>query len=413
MSALGNRIRQLRKERKLTLADVAAGKLTKGMLSLIENGKAQPSMESLQHIASQLSVDLAQLVGNENIEEIRDLLEEVEGIWKTVTILDMKQAIEVCSLIKPFLTKLPDTYEGARVLQIYSEALYVQEKGQSMIEPFVERAETIYKKIHLYNEYVNTRIFRTSMQFRMHHYSGALQGCLELRDEIKKNGWRITEITRLQLFYYEAILYFAVGDYHLGMAKTEEALAFIKETKIYYLVEELYRLAHFVDMLGERKGFYLNKLKQYADFTESAYANWFCDYWPIHYYTSYTHDYGKAMAIIDEFNFTAYGFNELEKHIAETSILSEKGMALYGLKQYGQALDTLEMLEVPSYLHHPFDLSLEYQLYAYRALCHFQLGNRKEAEREIKEAAELIAPMPPTPYKDFILAAYEKIMGTV
>ena len=54
MDTLGLRIRQLRKEQKLTLEALAGNKLTKGMLSLIENGKAQPSMESLSYIAERL-----------------------------------------------------------------------------------------------------------------------------------------------------------------------------------------------------------------------------------------------------------------------------------------------------------------------------------------------------------------------
>ena len=67
MDQLGERIKQIRKERKMTLAQVAGDRLTKGMLSLIENGKAQPSMESLQHIAGQLNVDIADLLQNDHI----------------------------------------------------------------------------------------------------------------------------------------------------------------------------------------------------------------------------------------------------------------------------------------------------------------------------------------------------------
>ena len=79
MQDLGSRIRQLRKERKLTLAQLAGDRLTKGMLSLIENGKAQPSMESLHYIAGQLQVDVSSLLGDE-VESFKELMLEVEEL---------------------------------------------------------------------------------------------------------------------------------------------------------------------------------------------------------------------------------------------------------------------------------------------------------------------------------------------
>lgn len=42
MNSLGARIRKLRKEKKLTLEALAGDRLTKGMLSQIENEKAKP-----------------------------------------------------------------------------------------------------------------------------------------------------------------------------------------------------------------------------------------------------------------------------------------------------------------------------------------------------------------------------------
>ena len=78
MLNIGAKIKELRKARKMTLADVAGDRITKGMLSLIENGKAQPSMESLQHIAKQLNIDVAELMQNGDSEEIRELYKQAE-----------------------------------------------------------------------------------------------------------------------------------------------------------------------------------------------------------------------------------------------------------------------------------------------------------------------------------------------
>ncbi len=84
MNELGSRIKKLRKEKKMTLAELAGERLTKGMLSLIENGKVNPSMKSLQYIAEQLNVDVSILVNDSHIEEIRALLLEVEEEYSNI-----------------------------------------------------------------------------------------------------------------------------------------------------------------------------------------------------------------------------------------------------------------------------------------------------------------------------------------
>jgi len=49
---LGERIRAIRKLKKMTLEALAGDQLTKGMLSQIENNKARPSMDSLEYIGT-------------------------------------------------------------------------------------------------------------------------------------------------------------------------------------------------------------------------------------------------------------------------------------------------------------------------------------------------------------------------
>ena len=75
LNTLGERIRSLRKQRKMTLEALAGDQLTKGMLSLIENNKANPSMESLSYIAEQLGVEMSELLEEVNTQELREVLE--------------------------------------------------------------------------------------------------------------------------------------------------------------------------------------------------------------------------------------------------------------------------------------------------------------------------------------------------
>lgn len=56
---IGKAIRELRKDKKLTQAQLAQGIVTRNMLSLIENGSATPSLQTLENISERLGVSPA------------------------------------------------------------------------------------------------------------------------------------------------------------------------------------------------------------------------------------------------------------------------------------------------------------------------------------------------------------------
>lgn len=128
MSTLGERIRQLRKQRGKTLAEVAEGRLTKGMLSLIENNKAQPSMESLTHIAEALETDPQSLLADVNViteADLRSLIIQLKAL------LTNHRYDDVASLLTPFAgMTLPHTYEAAQFVRDLGKAYFY--KSQSI-----------------------------------------------------------------------------------------------------------------------------------------------------------------------------------------------------------------------------------------------------------------------------------------
>jgi len=67
--AVGQKIRKLRKDRKLTLLDVAGHEFTKGYISHVELGKVNPSFKVLSHIADKLNVSVDVLLASENNQE--------------------------------------------------------------------------------------------------------------------------------------------------------------------------------------------------------------------------------------------------------------------------------------------------------------------------------------------------------
>lgn len=76
MNLIGLRIKNIRKEKKLTLKDVAQGIISVPYLANIENGIKVASLETLIHIARRLDIPEEILLMSED-EENRALLKEL------------------------------------------------------------------------------------------------------------------------------------------------------------------------------------------------------------------------------------------------------------------------------------------------------------------------------------------------
>lgn len=405
MDTIGLRIRQLRKEQKLTLEALAGNKLTKGMLSLIENGKAQPSMESLSYIAQQLGVESSELMEDVSPTEKRTVLEKAEKLSK-VEFSDLTDEHEqIVELIKPMVSKLTLSYESARLLDIFSRSAHRLKHDDWEIH--YNRAMKMYEQLHLYNQSASLALFKGMIQFTAHNYEEALAIILQ---EHARFDAPLDAMTTIEYLYCESLLFSAIGNYEQAQIKMQAAINFSKEERVFYRIDDLYHLACFQGMINnneEERTYYLRKVRQYGEFAENKYSAALADFFEAHFYNSYEHDYNKAIFHIER-------YIEISKEIRpdkdnsedNNHYLLEKGKALYGLGQFKEALPMLTKYEVPTYLHHPYDLSMACEGHSYRALCFAQLGDKDKALQEAKIGYDLIIQLPDTPYKKFIIQTY-------
>ncbi|WP_078544620.1 helix-turn-helix transcriptional regulator [Litchfieldia alkalitelluris] len=402
---LGDRIRKLRKERKLTLEVLAGSELTKGMVSLIENNKAKPSMESLSYIAKRLGVEVGDLLGEVSVQELRSVLEEAERLFNSESEILNKNYGQLVSLIEPYVDNLTKGYEAARLLEIYSISLY-REKIDGW-KKSTDLAAQLYDRMNLTSNRASIGIFRSMSKFASHDYAQSLQIFQKERRDLETNHAYIDPMTRLNLDYHEAILYFAVGDSKSATRVMEDAFSFSKENRIFYRIDDLYRLAaaHAMMILDEEKiDLYKKKLKQYSEFADDNESFMFHELMTIMSHIS-LQKYDQALEIIDSY------MSDAEVATYSPWLTLEKGKVLYYLGRNEEALQFLEKVEIPFYIHHPFDLSFFYITESYKALCYFELGDQKEAIFTAIKAVDQYEPLPPSIFKNFSKQTYEKIKG--
>ncbi|WP_438298680.1 helix-turn-helix domain-containing protein [Sporosarcina sp. FA15] len=403
METLGERIRKLRKQRKLTLEALAGDELTKGMLSLIENNKANPSMESLSYIAERLGVEVVELLEEVSTYELRALLEKAEILYNTEFDVRTDEYTQLITLVEPYVPKLTQGYESARLLEIYSRCIYYEKKSGWQV--FSDRAATMYDLMNIIPRRASIGIFRAFVKFTEHNYAQSLSTLLHERSEIEARNAFIDPMTRLDLDYMEAVLLFAVGDSESAIRVMKSGIEFSKQERVFYRIDHLYRLATAHAIMEEDEdqyAYYLKKLTQYGDFTEDKEAIFFTKFAEVHYLNSFKKSYKEAQEQWDQFLDKGKYSNDYSPFIN-----LEKGKSFFGLNEFEHALVALEKVKIADYTHHPFDLSIFYEKDAYKALCYMELGNLIEARRLAGLAMQNISMMPRTPYKDFILETYE------
>ncbi|MBI2915154.1 MAG: tetratricopeptide repeat protein [Firmicutes bacterium] len=104
---LGEKIRALRKELKLTQQDLAGQDFTKSFISQVEKNQARPSLKSLQIIAARLNRPVSYFLGEEERVAVRDSGAELSGFLEMARTLEregksekaiaaLDQALQLC-----------------------------------------------------------------------------------------------------------------------------------------------------------------------------------------------------------------------------------------------------------------------------------------------------------------------------
>lgn len=414
MSELGTTIKKYRKDKKMTLAELAGDRLTKGMLSLIENGKAQPSMDSLHYIAERLEVDVAQLMGESNIEQLRDLLVEVEEQLVNLNQLYVEDEQEIMmqkiyEKIKPYEHMLRgNTYEAVRLQDIFARLqthlfnIFEEDTWYEII--------ALYEKLYNYNRVIRTYSFLAWHLFEQQDYLGGIKIFEQSEEIMKKYIFLIDDVIKLDLYYNLTVSHAAVNNQDQAKKYIDQAFAISKAKKLYYRLDDFYR---FLFMLGIEKNdketcaYYLRKLQLHAEFSEEMMAESASVMLKIYYVAMIEKDYEKAENLYQNFLTTT----KLPSNIISSPFFDcIRAYCFWNREMFNDALEVINNLAVPDYLKHPLDLSIFYQGFAVRALCHKELGDLEAAKRDILYAENGVKNFPQSIYTNFIKEAFESIM---
>ena len=93
---IGEKIKTIRKEKKMTQSSLAGQRITRNMLSSIERGTANPSLETLEYIAKKLDTPLAYFFSDSNSLFFFEKEKNIRRIRDALTAKSYKHCIEIC-----------------------------------------------------------------------------------------------------------------------------------------------------------------------------------------------------------------------------------------------------------------------------------------------------------------------------
>ncbi len=413
MNSLGTRIRKLRKERKLTLEELAGDRLTKGMLSQIENDKAKPSMESLEYIAERLGVKANELLEQVNPASLRQLLEQAEILFTELKLGDIDNAHQIVEMIKPYAEELPLSYEGGRLLYIYAGAQYYA--GLTTWESPLQESRIMFKEINLLSHWFDTYILQLGILSENRKYKMAYSCILQAKEEAELENYQLDSRDAGKMAYYICVFQVAIGEIEAGKQLINETITNAHKNQFYSYIDDMYRFGAFCAMLDhdfEQVEHMLKKLEQYRIFVEQVDVDAYIFGLRAHYYNSYAHDYQQALEEIERFGTLMH--EEVSIKLDKNFYYSEKGKSLYLLGQYEEAKEAFEhFTNVPPFILHPFDILSLNECFSYKALCYAHFGQLTTAYEIAKMAYLDSQDLIDLPYKQKIEETYFSIKAQI
>jgi transcriptional regulator with XRE-family HTH domain len=386
--SIGERIKSLRKELKLTQSELAGSEMTKSMLSQIENNQATPSMKSLQYLATKLGRPLSFFIdGTEDpavkpysnlpVEEINKQLNEVNSLIK-------KQDY---SIAHAKLEELINFYEYDKSSKLYGDVIFRYGQCLISLEDFDKGEDYIRLSVDIYmSQNLFAYAARANMELMGRCYSQfQYDKCLKILDEsfgMYKHAVNRDSTLEVEILYYRALIKLANASAEEVLTLIQEALDISKETGTYYNSDELYRLKAYIYFIMESFEdfkFCIEKAKQFAEFTDNHM------------------NLAKVEVLLALYENTLNNPQSALEHLKNCDKLTDKkrfnyymnlAQAHYLLGEYPAAYEAIKKIEYISRSNHKVDYLTMWTGKVYEGLILHKLSKTEEAFAAINTAIE-------------------------
>ncbi|TCI31200.1 XRE family transcriptional regulator [Exiguobacterium sp. SL-10] len=266
---IGQRIKALRKDKKLTQSQLAEGIITKSMLSMIENGKAEASMRSLREIAKRLDVSVQSLLVDPREAELQKIVEEIEYAQLTLDPWTEKATHEA---LIPYLEPEMNSVWQGRAYIIMGDQLRYSDKRAELLS-FYERAITLFERLGERDELAMALVGKAFYHILWNEFEEASAQIDRMEWLDVRNMSSRTRIEYAMLLVMKELTY--DGDLSGAIRHLDAALVHMHQTRTYYRADDVYRTIALCSLYlkdEQRIDEAFVKARQYIQFTNDHVA---------------------------------------------------------------------------------------------------------------------------------------------
>ncbi|WP_026828763.1 helix-turn-helix domain-containing protein [Exiguobacterium artemiae] len=261
---LGQRIKSVRKAKKMTQSDVADGIMTKSMLSMIENEKATPSLPALQSIAKRLNVSIDELLIDPRAVEMKQVIEKINSAASGYYAEE-----QIAVMLAPYLEPAINSYWQGQIYYEYGSTLRFSDTEKGLY--YFDLAEDVFKQLGLRDEQIKVQISKVYFLFFLRRYEEAyrkIDGMMIFQDV------PLAHETFLDYQMLQAIRVSVINDnWSQSIVFLREGIRYMREKGVYSDVSNYHRLlALFLSLEEDYEAaeFELEKLRHFFLFTEAT-----------------------------------------------------------------------------------------------------------------------------------------------
>lgn len=406
-SSIGEKIKRLRKELGMTQAELAEPEMTKGMLSHIENGHANPSMRNLQYIARKLNKSTAYFLQDDDEDgscrdngyiPFAEILKELEDVDDLIRKKKIQEAKEKA-------TRLLVAYKFQEKSKLYADILYRLGSCHISLSEYKEGTKIInqcceiYELNMLYIDASRACLKLCGEPLEKYEYDKCMDILEEAQNLYDKSSSRDVFLEVMLLINQPAVL-FAKGEFQKAIEACEKCIILSNENNVYYYIDDAYRIQAITYLMkGEYEKFLENadKAKQYGEFTDNK-----LNLAKIH------HNYAKFENMIDNPSGALKHLELLETNAGEKSFYYyvEHGKANYLLKNYAEAVEDFSRIDYEVKIGHVIDCVYILTGKIYQGLAYGKLKEYDKAVDKIESFIKEIETYASLEYKGIVKYAY-------
>ncbi len=352
---IGKNIKELRNKLSLTQSELAEPEMTKGMLSHIENGHANPSIKNLEYLAKKLGKPISYFLQEDAHDEVcyhelndipeNKILEELKNIDNYIHDKKYVEAVESTQV-------LLNSFSYNKKSKLYADIIYrlgvcnIKLKNYNIGEKLINECCSVYVDNKLYIDGARACMKLLEKPLLSYNYNK----CPDILDkayELYHKSSSRDIFLEIEMLVTQPAVYSALGDLDKTMSISRKAINLSKENHIYYHIDDSYRFMATVYLIREDYDNFIKaaeESRKYAEFTNNKFN-----------LVRIYHNFAKYE---NKMNNPVKALEYLELLYENSQVKSfyyyiEHGKAKYLLKAYDEALEDFSKInfkEKPLYI---------------------------------------------------------------